>query len=226
MAKYIGSLTTDARGKVGGLVLTRARNGTNLRAKGVPIQPRSPAQLSLRSIFGSALPAWRNLSTPQQTTWALLAAQITYVNSLAQSYSPTALQLWTQAYINAATFATVPPPLAPSAPPYVAQITLVSAALVAGNLVFSAFGTAGAYPGSASISASSVMSPTIRYQTTRRRQPMGVFALTGLLTATARFRAAYGSLPAIGATLSLRAVPFDPVSYISATPALFLARVT
>ena len=37
MARYIGTLTSDARGKLGGLVLTRARNGTNLKAHAVPV---------------------------------------------------------------------------------------------------------------------------------------------------------------------------------------------
>jgi len=108
MAKYIGTLTSDARGKVGGLVLTRARNGTNIRAMAVPVNPATVRQVYTRGIIGAALSAYRQLTAPQQGSWSLFAALYTWTNSLAQPFTPTGLQLWTQAYVNAARFGTMP----------------------------------------------------------------------------------------------------------------------
>jgi hypothetical protein len=225
MAKYIGSLTTDARGKLGGLVMTRARNGTNLKAKGIPTQPRSNYQSSLRALFASALIGWRALTTTQVTTWQLLAPQYTYVNSLGQSYSPTALQLWTQAWVNAGTTSLHPPGLAPTSPPYVDQLVGLSATVVAGVLKFSAFDMSGAYTGGATLSSSSVLSPSINYTTTIRRRPMGRFEVSGVIFGTAAWEAAYGPLPAPGQNLSCRAQCYDPISFIGGTPYLQIVTV-
>lgn len=227
MAKYIGTLTSDARGKVGGLVLTRARNGTNLKAHAVGVNPRSTYQLSLRQSFASAIAQWRALTTSQQQTWALLAPQYTYVNTLGQSYSPTALQLYTQAWMNATLSATAPPASAPTSPPFINQLLAVTLSFFPFTLTASATQSGPApYSGAYTLSLSAPLSASISYTRGTRRRPMG-FTLSGPgFDVTAAYLTAFGRVAGIGALIAYRAVPFDPVSFISAAPVIGTAAVS
>jgi hypothetical protein len=114
MAKYIGLISSDARGKLGGTVLSRARGATTIRAKGLPSISTSKYQRARSAGFVAALPAWRALSTSNQRTWNLAAGTVVWVNSLGTSWTPTGQQLWTQCFVNAAYFGAVPPSTAPS----------------------------------------------------------------------------------------------------------------
>jgi hypothetical protein len=227
MAKYIGTLTSDARGKIGGLVMTRARNGTNLKAHAVGVNPRSNYQLSLRQNFASAIAAWRAILDTDRTTWELLAPQYTYVNTLGQSYNPTGLQLYTQAFMNATLTASALPPTAPPTPPYVNQIISASLTVVFTAFDIKAFQTGGAdYVGAYTASCSSVISNTLNYHRQLRRRPMG-FTLTGpSINIATPWALAYGPLPLADYKVSVRVVPFDPVSFISGTPVLQSVYVT
>lgn len=216
MARYIGSLTSDARGKVGGHIHTRARSGTTLKAHGVGTNPQSNFQNSLRSVFGSAASAWRQLSQSNQTTWGLLAAQYTYVNSLGQSYSPTGLQLWTQAWVNAATLGATPPATAPVSPPSVAPGADFMAEIAFGDLNVGLSGSGGfPYTGSWSVSLSHVIPATLNYTRGIRRRPMGAANLASHIICTAAWRRAYGRLPGADNKLAYRVVPFDPTYFIT-----------
>lgn len=218
MAKYIGSLTTDARGKHAGTVFTRGRSGTVLKGHGVPVQTRSPYQLSLRSSFAAAIAAWRAMTSTDQTTWALLAVQYTWLNSLAQTYSPTALQLWTQAFVTARLSSSTPSTTAPTSPPSIEPITGMTAIQVSGNLLLGAQMSGGfPYPGCWSLSLSSPISSSIQYAGSIRRRPIGAVLLDSTINGTAPYIAAYGALPGVDTKLSFRAVPFDLDSFLTGT---------
>lgn len=92
--KYIGLVSSDARGKNGGNVASRNRFGTYLRRHVSGVQPRSASQQSNRQTFGAISGAWRGLSAAQQQGWNTLATTITFKNTLGAAYSPTGAQLF------------------------------------------------------------------------------------------------------------------------------------
>lgn len=218
MAKYIGSLTTDARGKHAGIVFGRGRSGTILKAKGIPIQTRSPYQLTQRSIFAGARAAWLDPTLCDQGTYNLLAALYTYTNSLGQTYSPTGLQLWTQAWVTAAIAGSLPLFAAPFTPPIISQFTSLQVALGIGAIYFTAEVGSAPWSGSATLSVSGPLSKAINFVTNTRRRPMGFCISAGTIEFSAAYIKAYGSLPPAEANISARAVPFDPASFITGTP--------
>jgi hypothetical protein len=92
--KYIGLISSDARGKNGGNVASRNRFGTYLRRHVAPVQPRSSSQLANRQTFGAISGAWRALTAAQQQGWNTLATTVTFKNSMGQTYNPTGAQLF------------------------------------------------------------------------------------------------------------------------------------
>jgi len=100
MAKYIGLMTTDMRGKVGGQVASKNRNGTYFRAKVAPVQPRTTYQLAVRQTFTSASQAWRGLSSAIVASWNSIAASYLRSNSLGIKSNLTGAQLFNKLSIN------------------------------------------------------------------------------------------------------------------------------
>lgn len=92
--KYIGLISSDARGKNGGNVASRNRFGTYLRTHVSGVQPRTALQQANRQAFGAISSAWRALTDQQQQGWNTLATTVTFRNSLGQSYNPTGAQLF------------------------------------------------------------------------------------------------------------------------------------
>lgn len=76
MAKLLfGIGVADARNKLGGHVFSKNRNGAYVRQKVSPSQPRTPAQLTIRSQFGSNSNAWGMILTDaQRAGWIALAS--------------------------------------------------------------------------------------------------------------------------------------------------------
>jgi len=224
MAKYIGTLTSDARGKVGGLVLTRARNGTNIRAMAVPINPATTRQVYTRGILGAALSAFRQLTAPQQSSWGSFAALYTWTNSLAQAFTPTGLQLWTQAYVNAARFGTTPPVLWSGTPPVLYPVTIASLVYSSGDwLLFTTRSTPGLfYP--FIVYASGIVPSSVNY--VRRLPRRWITAVSGVYYTNIApgWTNAYGSAPHAGLTIAVCITSVDLVTYISAAP--FVSALT
>jgi hypothetical protein len=218
VAKYIGLLTADARGKLGGLIMSRARGGTTLKGHAVPTRPGTRAQNSRQGTFGSAIFAWRNMSTSDQTTWSVYAGSLTWTTSLGTTYSPTGLQLWTQAYMNAFFFSTTPPTTLPLG--IVPPIPLIGA-----NLSYSGFsllaGVADAMGSSTSswiFYSSYMISPSRNYTKTIARRFLGSRVAGTSVNVTGEWGLQYGPLPSPGQIVAVRAVPVIPSVYISGTP--------
>jgi len=70
-----GALVAEARGAVGGVVFARNRAGLYARSKGIPVQPNSPRQVSVRLVMAQASALWSStLSASQRDGWNTYAA--------------------------------------------------------------------------------------------------------------------------------------------------------
>jgi len=225
VAKYIGTLTSDARGKLGGVVLTKARNGTNLKAHSVPVNARSLGQQRNRSTIAQTNSAWRALTSANQTTWALLAAQYNYTNSLGQGYTPTAQQLYAQAYYNAFQCGGTVPNAAPASPPSIPPVTSY---ILEGNgsfILYVLSNGGSAYDGAFFIAASYILPASVNYTSTIRRRFMGGNTTGNELFATTPYLNAWGVIPPVGSYIASRIVPCDPTYFISGTPLANVVQV-
>jgi hypothetical protein len=218
MAKYIGLLTSDARGKLGGVVLTRGRNGTNLKAKGIPINSQTVPQQQSRYRLAASANSWRALTAANRTTWAVLATQYLWLNVLAQSYSPTGQQLYAQAYMNARVFGEYPPATAPGTKPTVGVITSVQLVSSTGFMEWLASGSGGSYFGAWIIYASAPIAPTINYANSVPRRMIYYTATSNTINTSTQYPAIYGSIPPVFSNFAFKAVPLDYASFISGTP--------
>lgn len=94
MARYVGLLTADARGKLGGVNFTRSIGGTTLRRHSTPRNSNTQAQQGSRYSFVKASNAWATLTVVEQIAWLTLANSLIWTNALAQNYVPTPRQVF------------------------------------------------------------------------------------------------------------------------------------
>lgn len=64
-----GMMVVDGRGKLGGHVLTKSRNGATVRTKVTPTNPQTSFQQSNRAIFGQLSSNWTSLTESQRQAW-------------------------------------------------------------------------------------------------------------------------------------------------------------
>lgn len=223
MAKYIGLLSSDARGKVGGIVMSRSRAGTTLKAKTIPKAPHSVGQRAAQSVLAAAIGVWRSLNVAQQTTWSVFAATITWSNSLGGTYSPTGQQLWTQAFINAARFGTQPPGTFPTGympPPPITSVDLTTSGT---DMLLTAYTTEGAYDGYLLAFGSMNVPIGTNYTSTRARVYLGQCTTGNEINLYDLYFGRYGLTPQPGYNLPIRLVPTSATAFISGT--IFAAQV-
>ncbi len=218
MAKYVGTLTSDMRGKVGGLVFSKGQSGTTLKANRAPINPASSYQQATRAAVASAASLWVAMSAYDRTSWGVLAAQYTYTNSLAQTYSPTGQQLFTGAVVLAAKCSSVPPSTAPATKPVITAITTLSIVNSSPDLLVTAYSGGSSYDGYATFQASAPVNNSVNYIRSTRLRFMGFIVTGNELFMQTAYIAAYGSLPPQTSSIVIRAVPYDGASYIAGTP--------
>jgi hypothetical protein len=218
MAKYIGTLTSDMRGKVGGVVFSKARTGTTIKANRGPINPATSYQQATRAAVASAQAEWRGLSGAERTSWGVLAAQYTYLNSLAQAYSPTGQQLWTGTYVNAHKCNGVPPPMAPGSKPVISPITSMNFTFADAEMIITLNSGGSVYDGPSTLAASAGLSPGVNYSRSIGLRPMGFDTTGNEYFFQNTYLAVWGAFPAAGAGVCFRAVPWDLASFITGTP--------
>jgi hypothetical protein len=218
MAKYLGLLSTDMRGKIGGVVASRGRSGTTFRSKAIPNASPSKAQSTQRIRLAAAMYAWRELNDFEQLSWGAIAATQVWVNSLAQTYTPTGLQLWQQAFINAAFFGELPPNTATGSPTAVVPVDACALVVSGISLTGTAYNSGSPFIGSWILFVSRTLSPSINYVKTISM--IQVAATTSYVTTPfgPRYSNRYGALPAVGSSVALRALAVDPVNFYSGTP--------
>ena len=89
-----GMMMTDARGKLGGHVFTKARNGATVRTKVTPANPKTSAQGAVRSRFSTISQSWRTLSEEQRIAWNNKASTVGKTNIFGDSYFPSGKNLY------------------------------------------------------------------------------------------------------------------------------------
>jgi hypothetical protein len=134
MAKYIGLVSTDMRGKIGGIVTTRAGTGTTLRRHGVGNNKATPAQHTQRQMLGFLSAQWRTLASGYQASWQNLASLTTLTNTLGQQYTPSAQQLFMACMLNYYAYHSEILFEAPSTVPTVPVVTSIDVSLLSGTL--------------------------------------------------------------------------------------------
>lgn len=75
MAKVkLSAFSTALSGKLGNLSFSNTKEGTIMRERVTPKNPKSAAQVAVRSAFSKATKQWANLSTANITAWANYAS--------------------------------------------------------------------------------------------------------------------------------------------------------
>ena len=85
LATYMKILDIPQSGKCGTFVSVKTRYGQVRRRYVVPTDPRSPAQLRIRSAFGRVVSRWRALTEDQRAAWAAATANVRSRPRLGQS---------------------------------------------------------------------------------------------------------------------------------------------
>lgn len=225
MAKYIGSLTTDIRGKIGGVVMSAARTGVVIKSHGVPRRQPSAAQQSRRQIFAAALYYWRNLGGTYVAGWNTGASGLTWKNSLGQTFVPTGLMLWQQAFMNAALLGTVPPFTYSGTPATIIPVTGFNVSFGATEGSIEVLASTGYYTGTWLAFISRPIPSSLNYTKTLSR----LFACGSQGSATAlifpNFGPGYGPLPTSNPLVSVRVLPVHPTTFVSGTPLIGTVEV-
>ena len=90
-----GMMMTDARGKLGGHVFTKAKSGATIRTKVTPLNPKTSAQSEARSALGANSQAWRMLTENQRLAWNSAAQEISKTNAFGDTYFPSGKNYFT-----------------------------------------------------------------------------------------------------------------------------------
>lgn len=90
-----GMMMTDARGKLGGHVFTKAKSGATIRTKVTPLNPKTSAQSVARSALGANSQAWRTLTETQRLAWNSAAQEISKTNAFGDNYFPSGKNYFT-----------------------------------------------------------------------------------------------------------------------------------
>lgn len=209
MARYLGLVSSDLRGKIGGTVGTRATSGTTLRKHVSGTQPRTPAQAKARHLLGYLAGAWRDLGSSGQATWASLATMTTLTNSLGVQYVPSGQQLYiacNQTYYTRLGYTL---DTAPATVPNVPVASSMSLVITGGVMELTINSTyTGAIP-AFKVSISPPMSYGARYR--HRSQCKFItfyYPPDGTVDITSAWNAVYGALPG-PCYLKMYALPTD-----------------
>jgi len=100
--KFRSQYLTDARGSVGGTTASKNHYGSFMRARIKPVNPQSIAQIETRAILKTLAKNWRNLTDVQRQGWRQLATQISFTDSIGQSFTLTGEALYIQNNCNLA----------------------------------------------------------------------------------------------------------------------------
>ena len=90
-----GMMMTDARGKLGGHVFTKAKSGATIRTKVTPLNPKTSAQSEARSALSANSQAWRTLTENQRLAWNSAAQEVSKTNAFGDTYFPSGKNYFT-----------------------------------------------------------------------------------------------------------------------------------
>lgn len=90
-----GPLISDASGKIGGVVMTKARSGATTRIRVRPTNPGTARQLASRAALTDAARAYRALSADDRAAWEGYALTLTVTNPVSgHTYSPSTISVF------------------------------------------------------------------------------------------------------------------------------------
>ncbi len=82
----VRGIFTEISGALGGVVGSRNRGGLYLRARAVPVNPNTPFQVEVRTIFGQLNGLWGSLLTDiQRAAWEVYAENVSVVNRIGET---------------------------------------------------------------------------------------------------------------------------------------------
>lgn len=94
MKAKFGAIVVDGRGKIGGHVMTKNRQGAAMRTKVTPIHRSSNDQQEAKSRFSVLSTSWRSLTPAERGSWDSAAPDYKKSNIFGDSYSPTGKNLF------------------------------------------------------------------------------------------------------------------------------------
>lgn len=92
--KWSGIGIVDGRGKINGTVLSKNRGGAYARVKVTPSNPRSAAQMFVRSNLAFLAQKWKTLSQGQRDAWAGAVSNYTRTDVFGDVKTPTGYGLF------------------------------------------------------------------------------------------------------------------------------------
>ena len=120
-------LDVPQSGSVGNQTSSRNRSGQYRRARSMPTQPRTAAQVNARARLTSASAAWRGLTDAQRAAWASFAQSFSVVNSLGSTINLTGSQCFvkvnTVLALTGSAQVTIPPALPSFGPTLATALT-------------------------------------------------------------------------------------------------------
>lgn len=141
MAKVaFGSIVSNARGKIGGIVFGKPHSGPNIRIRVRPTNPRSDGQSAIRADLTAASRAFKALSADDLALWRDYASGITKHQSVSgTAYHPTPIDAFTALavkFLQIAPAGTIPS--TPPTTPYVPDTPGITCAGGSGKVTFTA----------------------------------------------------------------------------------------
>lgn len=92
--KWSGIGIVDGRGKINGTVLSKNRGGAYARVKVTPSNPRSAAQMFVRSNLAFLAQKWKTLTQAERDTWSANVANYTRTDIFGDIKTPTGYNLF------------------------------------------------------------------------------------------------------------------------------------
>lgn len=92
--KWSGIGIVDGRGKINGTVLSKNRGGAYARVKVTPANPRSEAQMFVRSNLAFLAQKWKTLSQNERDSWGAAVSNYTRTDIFGDIKTPTGYNLF------------------------------------------------------------------------------------------------------------------------------------
>lgn len=91
---FTSQVIAAASGSVGGLTASRNRYGQYFRTRVVPVNPNTPAQITVRALFAAAATAWKAIAGSERDAWDTYAINTPVLNKLGNSITLTGFSMY------------------------------------------------------------------------------------------------------------------------------------
>lgn len=216
--KFKSLILSEGRGSLGGATFSRNGNAAYIRAKAIPVNPRSIGQTTSRGRLNVISSAWRSLTDEQRTSWGALAATVPYQNSVGDTAYYSGFQLYMKLSLVLLNMGSLPPTDAPAVAPTYPVIVMTNLRAEQDATVFTDFSLNAALTvavllagtgftldvqSTRSMSAGRSFIPDSEY---KRVLTLSNPVTTGVLDLTGGYASAYGTpeLNIIGSVINVR----------------------